>query len=112
LKLARYGTKGQERPAVLTEGGERLDLSRHFDDWNAAFFAGQGLDRLRGILSSSSHDLPRIDTSARIGAPVARPGKIVCIGLNYSDHAHESGNAETIRTDHLPQGPEHRRRSE
>lgn len=91
MKLARYGPKGHERPAVLTEAGERLDLSGHFDDWNALFFAGQGLDRLRGILSNSSQDLPRADMSARIGAPVARPGKIVCIGLNYSDHARESG---------------------
>lgn len=91
LKLARYGTKGNERPAVLTDAGERLDLSGHFDDWNTAFFASQGLDRLRNILATASHDLPRIDPSARIGAPVARPGKIVCIGLNYSDHARESG---------------------
>jgi 2-keto-4-pentenoate hydratase/2-oxohepta-3-ene-1,7-dioic acid hydratase in catechol pathway len=93
LKLVRYGSKGSERPAVLTEGGERLDLSGHFDDWNAEFFADQGLDVLREILSSRSHDLPRIDASTRIGAPVARPGKIICIGLNYSDHARESGMA-------------------
>ncbi len=90
MKLARFGLLGHERPGVLLSSGERLDLSAHFTDWDAKFFGGDGLDRLRTLLSSQSASLPRIGSEVRIGAPIARPGKILCVGLNYSDHAAES----------------------
>jgi 2-keto-4-pentenoate hydratase/2-oxohepta-3-ene-1,7-dioic acid hydratase in catechol pathway len=93
MKLLRVGDPGQERPAVLDGDGAARDLSRLTGDLNPAFFAGGGLAAVSaavadpGVLSG----LPVLD--GRIGAPVARPGKVVCIGLNYSDHAAETGAA-------------------
>ncbi len=91
MKLARFGLVGHERPAVVMDSGERLDLSGYFSDWNAEFFAQDGLVQVRQLVSDKLSELPRIDTSARVGSPIARPGKVICIGLNYSDHAEESG---------------------
>lgn len=91
MKLARFGPIGRERPGVLTDGEERLDLSGYFQDWNADFFANDRLERVGQIVSERFSDLPRFDSSVRIGSPIARPGKVICIGLNYSDHAEESG---------------------
>lgn len=90
MKLVRFGDFGLERPAVLTEDGRRLDLSSYFTDWDRNFFAGNGLNHLAGILRDQGEDLPQVSPGARIGAPVGRPGKVMCIGLNYSDHAKES----------------------
>jgi 2-keto-4-pentenoate hydratase/2-oxohepta-3-ene-1,7-dioic acid hydratase in catechol pathway len=91
MKLVRFGPIGEEKPGVLDAAGERLDCSAYFDDYDRDFFRRKGLDELRRLASDSSRALPRVDEDARWGAPVARPGKVVCIGLNYSDHARESG---------------------
>ncbi|HEY4358557.1 MAG TPA: fumarylacetoacetate hydrolase family protein, partial [Acidobacteriaceae bacterium] len=91
MKLMRFGKFREEQPGVLTDAGERLDLSGHFHDWNCNFFGGDGLARLQEVLRSKEGLLPRFPESIRIGAPIARPGKVICIGLNYSDHAAESG---------------------
>lgn len=93
MKLARFGELRREKPGVVTDAGERLDLSQHFKDWDSEFFGGNGLSQLAQILEKESEKLPRVDASVRVGAPIARPGKIICIGLNYSDHAAESGMA-------------------
>lgn len=93
MKLARFGEPRKEKPAVLTAEGERLDLSAHFRDWDSDFFGGDGLERLQEILKTEASKLPRIDANVRTGAPVARPRKVLCIGLNFSDHAAESGMA-------------------
>ena len=90
MRLIRFGPKGQEKPGVLTAANIRLDLSAHFADWNAAFFGGDGPQTLAEIVRAGS-SLPVVPETARWGAPVARPGKVICIGLNYSDHAKESG---------------------
>jgi len=91
MKLIRFGAKGQEKPGVLIEG-KRRDASAWFHDWDAAFFADDGLKKLADKLSSSRPaELPEVPEGARWAAPVARPGKIVCAGLNYSDHAKETG---------------------
>ena len=90
MKVARFGSFGQERPGIITESGERLDLSQHFADWDRRFFVEDGLNKLRQVLGGAA-DLPRVSEDVRIGAPIARPGKILCVGLNYSDHAAESG---------------------
>jgi len=91
MKLIRFGAKGQEKPGVLIEG-KRRDASAWFHDWDAAFFADDGLEKLAAKLSSSRPaKLPEVPEAARWAAPVARPGKIVCAGLNYSDHAKETG---------------------
>lgn len=90
MKLLRVGAPGSERPAVLV-GDDLLDVSAHVGDYDSDFFASSGLDALREVVDAQPGTLPRVDPSVRIGAPVARPGKVVCIGLNYADHAAESG---------------------
>lgn len=89
MKLIRFGDKGSEKPGILDEQHIRRDLSGRFIDWDWAFFNDIGLDRLKGYLSTNPH-LPKVSESARWAAPIARPGKVICIGLNYSDHAKES----------------------
>jgi len=90
MRLLRVGPAGGERPAVLVDGILR-DASGEITDYDGAFFAGGGLDRLRSIVTTSPDSLPTVDPGTRIGPPVRRPGKVVCIGLNYADHAAESG---------------------
>jgi 2,4-diketo-3-deoxy-L-fuconate hydrolase len=91
MRLIRFGAKGQEKPGILTQDDLRLDLSGDYSDWDAAFFGGDGLQRLAAVVSSKRAALGTVPESERWGAPVSRPGKVICIGLNYSDHAKESG---------------------
>ncbi len=91
MKLIRFGSKGQEKPGVFTKDDARIDLSADFHDWDSAFFAGNGLERLGQLIVSKASALKAVPEGERWGAPVARPGKVICIGLNYSDHAKESG---------------------
>jgi 2-keto-4-pentenoate hydratase/2-oxohepta-3-ene-1,7-dioic acid hydratase in catechol pathway len=93
MKLVRVGERGAERPAVLDDDEVARDLSGVVDDFGPGFFAGGGLARVAAAVAGGG--LPAV--SGRIGAPVARPGKVVCIGLNYSDHAAETGQAEPPR---------------
>jgi len=96
VKLLRVGAPGEERPAVRTEDGRLLDLSSVTSDIDGAFLASDGVARARAEVAAGS--LPELDPDGlRIGAPVARPGKIVCVGLNYRDHAAETGAAIPIR---------------
>ena len=91
MKLIRFGAKGQEKTGVLIEGKQR-DTSAWFRDWDAAFFAADGLRKLAAKLSAAGPaELPEVGEGVRWAAPVARPGKIICVGLNYSDHAKETG---------------------
>ena len=77
---------------MLREDGSVVDVSAHVEDYTAEFFAGDGRDRLRALVDAA--DLPVVDVGAqRVGPCIARPGKIVCVGLNYRDHAAESGLA-------------------
>jgi 2-keto-4-pentenoate hydratase/2-oxohepta-3-ene-1,7-dioic acid hydratase in catechol pathway len=92
VRLLRVGPVGQERPCVLREDDTVVDVSQLVDDFDGAFLATGGIDRLRGRLDGA--DLPVVDTEQeRIGPCVARPPKVVCIGLNYVDHAEESNLA-------------------
>jgi 2,4-didehydro-3-deoxy-L-rhamnonate hydrolase len=91
MRLIRFGAKGQEKPGILTADNGRLDLSRLFSDWDSAFFGGDGLQRLADLVASKGSTLDSVPETERWAAPVARPGKVICIGLNYSDHAKESG---------------------
>jgi len=93
MQLIRFGDFRAERPGVLTAGNRRLDLSAHFADWNSEFFSSNGLERLAEVLRAKEAQLPLVPDSVRWGAPVARPHKVICIGLNYSDHARETGAA-------------------
>lgn len=87
MKLLRYGPKGQEKPGVLDAEGRIRDLSGVVADIDGAVLAGR-LDELRGL---DLETLPLAPEGGRIAEPVARVGKFVCIGLNYSDHAAEAG---------------------
>lgn len=90
MKLLRLGAPGREKPAVHT--AERIvDVSSEVRDYDAAFFADGGLDRLRGLEQAGFAGLPEAEPGARIGAPIARPGQVWCVGVNYRDHAAESG---------------------
>ncbi len=91
MRLIRFGRVGDEKPGVMDSHGSRLDLSAHFEDWNRAFFGSSDVKRLGGILQRDASSLPTVPKTERWAAPVARPGKVICIGLNYSDHAAESG---------------------
>src|SRR5262252_3240009 len=91
MKLIRFGEPGSEKPGVLVNGMRR-DLSGEFRDWDCEFFVGDGLRSLRSALGKRpAESFPAIPESTRWAAPVARPRKIVCIGLNFHDHARESG---------------------
>ena len=90
MKLARFGDPGQERAAVLLDDGARVDASAFVREYDEAFFGGDGVRALAAWLSDGGVSAPRIDPAARIAAPFARPSKIVCIGLNFRDHAAES----------------------
>ena len=91
MKLIRYGEPGRERPGLELETGERVDASAAVDDYDESFFGNGGLEALRAWAESAAADAPRVPREIRLGPPVARPSKIVCIGLNYRDHAAESG---------------------
>lgn len=90
MKLVRLGNLNAEKPAVLVNG-HYLDVSAYFQDFNEDFFASDGLNRLQEILKST--ELPIIQSPERLGSCVARPSKIICVGLNYADHAKETGAA-------------------
>jgi len=87
MKLIRFGDKGAERPGLLKDG-KIVDLRRVFPeipDIGEAFFRGQWLDRVRGVTE------PGEEMTVRLGPPVARPSKIICLGKNYAEHAKEGG---------------------
>lgn len=95
MKLLRIGSAGSEKPAVLVNDGTYLDLSDVVTDFDEAFFGGGGVDRIRPIVAerlASGVGVLEIG-GQRIGAPIARPHQILCIGLNYRDHAAETGQA-------------------
>lgn len=90
MKLIRFGLKGSEKPGIEVNG-ERFDCSAFFEDWNRDFFQNNGIQKLKDVFNNKENSLPKIEASVRLGSPIARPGMIMCIGLNYSDHAAEAG---------------------
>jgi len=88
MKLIRFGEIGKEKPGVLI-GEKRYDVSSIVTDFNESFFEENGLEKLQKALDSNP-TLPEVDASVRLGSPVARPSKIICIGLNYVDHCLET----------------------
>ena len=90
MKLLRVGAPGEERPAVRTDDGRLLDLSSVTPDIDGVFLSSGGVDRARAAVAAGN--LPELDAGGlRVGAPVTRPGKVICVGLNYRDHAAETG---------------------
>jgi 2,4-didehydro-3-deoxy-L-rhamnonate hydrolase len=91
MKLIRYGERDMERPGVLLPDGTRLDVSAFGSDYDEDFFGNNGLESLRNWLNQNFSSVERVPASVRLGPPICRPSKIVCIGLNYRDHAKETG---------------------
>jgi 2-keto-4-pentenoate hydratase/2-oxohepta-3-ene-1,7-dioic acid hydratase in catechol pathway len=90
MKLIRFGKEGQEKPGVHING-VNYDVSSFVKDYDESFFANQGLEKLAQVIAKEK--LSPINDSERIGSAVARPSKILCIGLNYAKHAKETGAA-------------------
>lgn len=91
MKLIRFGAAGKEKPGIETRHGKQLDCSSFGEDWSEEFFDSDGLSRLAAWLEANEAKLPEIPENARLGSPIKRPSKIICVGLNYAKHAQESG---------------------
>lgn len=94
MKLVRFGEKGSERPGIWLDDGRILDvrtLAFHIEDYNEYFFTRNGLEQLKTLLMDPGAQY--IDAgSVRLGSPIARPSKIICVGANYAGHAREFGH--------------------
>ena len=90
MKLIRFGEANKEKPGVLL-GDALYDVSSLTSDYDEKFFENDGVSKLRSLIESKKNSLPQVPPGSRLGSPVARPSKIVCIGLNYADHAKETG---------------------
>lgn len=91
MKLIRFGEPGQEKPGLQLADGRRVDASGFGQDYDETFFGGDGMDRLASWAEREAGSAPEVSPETRLGAPLCRPSKIICIGLNYVDHARESG---------------------
>jgi len=87
MKLVRYGEIGKEKPGVMI-GEDIFDVSPHVNDYNEDFFGADAIEELKKKVESGW--LERVEKPVRLGAPLARPSKIICVGLNYKDHAAET----------------------
>src|SRR2546429_8298584 len=106
MKLIRFGRPGEERPGLILADGRRIDASGFGSDYDEAFFGSGGLERLARWLGRDGGAAPVVPDGARLGPPLCRPSKIVCIGLNYRDHARETGVARPGRPRGLLQATE------
>lgn len=91
MKLIRFGQSGHEQCGVQLPDGRQIDVSSSFARYDEEFFASGGIDRLGAWLGTHGDSAPVVPAGSRLGSPIARPSKIICIGLNYSDHAREAG---------------------
>jgi len=93
MKLFRFGAPGAEKPGLIADGIGRIDVSAFGEDYDEAFFGSDGPGRLGRFYAEHPEQCPHVPADARIGPAIARPSKIVCVGLNYRDHALETGAA-------------------
>ena len=91
MKLIRHGIPGKELPGILHEG-KKWDTSRWFDDYGESFFENEGISKLSQLLKDNFSEMTLLSDDVRLGPPVGRPSKIVCVGLNYRDHAIETNS--------------------
>jgi len=91
MKLIRFGEIGNEKPGVQLSNGTKIDVSAFGTDFNEEFFGKDGIEKLTRWLEENQENCPEIEDSIRLGTPLVRPSKIVCVGLNYAMHAKESG---------------------
>jgi 2-keto-4-pentenoate hydratase/2-oxohepta-3-ene-1,7-dioic acid hydratase in catechol pathway len=92
MKLFRFGAVGREKPGLIVDGVGRVDVSAFGEDYGEAFFGSDGPARLARFYAEHPEQCPHVAADARIGAAIARPSKIVCVGMNYRDHALETGS--------------------
>lgn len=93
MRLVRFGAIGEEKPGLYLGDGKRIDVSEAVRDYDEAFFAEGGLEKLSAWVKENAASAPEVAADVRWGAPLARPSKIICVGLNYVDHAKESNMA-------------------
>src|SRR5712692_7959715 len=96
MKLIRFGAPARERPGLILPDGRRIDASGfagESTDYDEAFFGSDGLERLARWVVQAGLTAPVVPDGVRLGPPLVRPSKIVCVGLNYRDHARETGQA-------------------
>ena len=91
MKLIRFGKPGNEKPGIQLDKGQKIDVSGFGLDYDEVFFGFEGPKKLREWLSLNQENCPKISDNVRLGPPICRPSKIVCVGLNYAKHAQESG---------------------
>lgn len=91
MKLIRFGEINNEKPGVLLPDGIKIDVSKFVKDYDEHFFGNQGIEKLNNWLEKNHDSCPVVENDIRLGPPLLRPSKIVCVGLNYSKHAKESG---------------------
>jgi 2,4-diketo-3-deoxy-L-fuconate hydrolase len=91
MKLIRFGQPGNEQCGVLLSDGRQIDVSAAFARYDEEFFASHGINRLRTWIETNAASAPVVPEGTRLGSSIGRPSKIICIGLNYRDHAEESG---------------------
>lgn len=91
MKLIRFGAINEEKPGVLLAEGTKIDVSAFGQDYDEAFFGSNGINKLQAWLGANQNNCPVIRDDVRVGPPLSRPSKIVCVGLNYAKHAAESG---------------------
>ena len=91
MKLIRFGAIGHEKPGVQLANGTKIDVSGFGSDYNEEFFGNGGINKLSEWLDNNQNQCPKIGSEVRLGVPLVRPSKIVCVGLNYAKHAAESG---------------------
>ena len=91
MKLIRFGDLKSEKPGVLTQDGNRFDISNFLSDYDENFFESDGIEKLQEWFLKNKNSCPKVESSVRWGSPLSRPSKIVCVGLNYAKHANESG---------------------
>lgn len=92
MKLIRFGEINKEKTGIIIND-EYYDTSLFGEDYNEHFFETNGLNRLQKFIESNKDSLPKVSKNLRLGSPVSRPSKIICIGLNYADHARETNAA-------------------
>ena len=93
MRLIRFGERDRERPGILLPDGRRIDASGFGEDWNEAFFTSDGIARLERWVAQHAPTCPTVSDDVRLGPCIARPSKIICIGLNYRSHVLETGAA-------------------
>lgn len=91
MKLIRFGAIGHEKPGIQLADGTRLNVSAFGSDYNEDFFGNNGIEKLGDWLNDNQNNCPIINDNVRLGSPLVRPSKLVCVGLNYAKHAKEAG---------------------